>query len=68
MAQINPMRAYRVDIFEYELGWGSRLDESIYFDDEQEAKDYADNYNKKHNTEATTPDWYMVARFAGRVT
>ena len=66
MTQINPIRPYQVDIIEYERGWGSRLDESIYFNDEQEAKDYADDYNKKYNTESKVPDWYMVARYVGK--
>jgi len=63
MTQLNPIRPYRVDIMEYERGWGSRLDESIYFDTEKEARDYADTYNKKYNNEPTVPDWYMVARY-----
>lgn len=66
MAQITPPKTYRVDIVEYERGWGSKIDETLYFDDEQEAKDYADNYNKKYNTAASAPDWYMVARYIGR--
>lgn len=68
MAQINPSESYRVDIVEYERGWGSRVDETLYFDNEQEAKKYADSYNKKYNTEAVVPDWYMVAQYIGRMT
>ena len=30
--------AYSVDIIESECGWGSKLDETIYFDNEAEAK------------------------------
>jgi hypothetical protein len=68
MTQITPPKAYRVDIVEYERGWGSKIDETLYFDDEQEAKDYATNYNKKHNTAPTAPDWYMAAQYSGRRT
>ena len=64
MTQQNPIRDHRVDILEYERGWGSRVDESIYFDTEQEARDYATTYNKTHNTAPTAPDWYMVAVYA----
>lgn len=53
--------AYRVDLIEYERGWGSRVEDSIYFATEDEAKDWAHDYNETHNTETTVPDWYMVA-------
>lgn len=68
MAQITPPKSYRVDIVEYERGWGSKIDETLYFDNEEEAKKYADDYNKKYNTEPSTPDWYMVAQYIGRRT
>ena len=63
MTKNNPIRPYRVDIMEYERGWGSRLDESIYFDTEEAAKKYAHDYNKKYNNAAVAPDWYMVAQY-----
>jgi hypothetical protein len=62
MAQIKPIKTWRVDIMEYERGWGSRLDESIYFDNEVEAKDYVTKFNSQ-NTADTAPDWYMVASY-----
>lgn len=68
MAQITPPKSYRVDIVEYERGWGSKIDETLYFDNEEEAKKYADDYNAKYNTDATAPDWYMVAQYIGRRT
>ncbi len=68
MPQITPPESYRVDIVEYERGWGSKIDDTLYFDNEKEAREYADNYNKKHNTAPTAPDWYMVAEYRGRST
>jgi hypothetical protein len=62
MPQINPIKTWRVDIMEYERGWGSRLDESIYFDNEEEAKNYVTKFNSQ-NTANTVPDWYMVANY-----
>ena len=59
---------YRVDIVEYERGWGSKIDESLYFDTEDEAKKYADDYNKEYNSEPNVPDWYMIAQYYGRIT
>lgn len=62
MARVN--RSYQVDIMEYERGWGSRVDESIYFDNEEEARAYVEQFNSK-NTGPTAPDWYMVAEYRG---
>lgn len=67
MPQIKPPFAYRVDIVEYERGWGSKIYETLYFDNEDEAKQYAVDYNAKYNTEDSVPDWYMVAQYIGKV-
>lgn len=66
MPQIKLDNAYRVDIKEYERGWGSRVDETLYFDNEAEAKQYAEDYNRKHNPPGPAPDWYMIAIYAGK--
>ena len=58
---------YRVDIVEYERGWGSKIDETKYFDNKEEAERYAKAYNQKHNTSPTVPDWYMVAQYVGKI-
>lgn len=62
-----PKDAYRVDIIESERGWGSKVDETIYFDNEAEARQYATDYNLKYNTAKVVPDWYMRAEYAGKV-
>ena len=67
MAQITKPIAYRVDIIESERGWGGKLVESIYFDNEEEARKYAMDYNTKYNTFEEVPDWYMVAEYCGKV-
>jgi hypothetical protein len=66
MAQISRPKAYRVDIIESELGWGSKIDESLYFDDETEARKFCEDFNAG-NTATTVPDWYMVAEYCGAV-
>lgn len=58
---------YGVDIVEYERGWGSKIDETKYFDNELEAKQFAEAYNRKYNTSPTVPDWYMVAQYGGKI-
>ena len=39
-----------VQLWEYERGWGSRLDEEKYFDSEIEAKKFVFEYNTIQNT------------------
>ena len=67
MSQIKPGKIYRVDIIESERGWGQKIDETIYFDNEEEAKAYVRNYNLEHNTATEVPDWYMMAQYAGKI-
>lgn len=66
MAQIPRPTAHRVDIIEYERGWGSRVDEAVYFDNREEAIKYCDDFNSK-NTAKEVPDWYMIAEYQGPV-
>ena len=66
MAQITRPKAYRVDTIEFERGWGSRVDETLYFDNEEEARKVCDDFNAG-NTATTVPDWYMVAEYCGAV-
>ena len=66
MPRITRPVGYRVDLIEYERGWGSKIDETIYFDNEEEARQYCKDFNAK-NTETTVPDWYMIADYRGAV-
>jgi len=67
MAQVKFNPVYQVDIIESERGWGSKVDETLYFDNQAEAVKYAEDYNLKYNTATEVPDWYMYARYAGKV-
>lgn len=62
-----PQATFKVNIIESERGWGSKIDETIYFDNEAEARLYVKTYNDKHNNKDYVPDWYMVAEYAGEV-
>jgi hypothetical protein len=66
MPQITRPIAHRVDIIESERGWGQKLDETLYFDNEPEAREYVRKYNSQ-NTAKETPDWYMYAEYVGSV-
>jgi hypothetical protein len=69
MAQIQKPNvvAFKVELTEYERGWGSKPWDTIYFDNEAEARQYAIEYNRKHNNLDYVPDWYVRADYAGRV-
>lgn len=69
MAQIPKpsVQAWRVELTEHERGWGQKPWETVYFDNESEARQYAEDYNAKHNPPGPAPDWYVVARYAGPV-
>lgn len=67
MPRVELKTAYRVDMIESERGWGQKLDESIYFDNEAEARQYAIDYNLKHNNKDYVPDWYIRAEYVGKV-
>jgi hypothetical protein len=67
MPEIKRPVAYRVDIIESERGWGQKIDETKYFDNELEAKAFVQRYNDTYNTAREVPDWYMRADYVGKV-
>jgi hypothetical protein len=68
MPQVNkPTTTYKVVLTEYERGWGSKHWDTIYFDNETEARVYAENYNIKNNNLDHAPDWYVRADYKGKV-
>lgn len=69
MAQIPKpnVTAFRVELTEYERGWGQKPFDTVYFDNETEARQWAIDYNLKHNNEKFVPDWYVRADYAGPV-
>lgn len=71
MPQVTMPKAYRVDIIESERGWGQKVDDTLYFDNEAEARQYAIDYNERHNPPLKpgqgVPDWYMYADYRGKV-
>ena len=51
---------YRVDIIESERGWGQKVDDVKFFDDEEAANSFVEEFNKDNNLDYV-PDWYMRA-------
>ena len=62
-----PQNAWRVSLTEYERGWGQKPWDDVYFDNAEEARKYAEDYNNKHNNKPEVPDWYVIARYEGKV-
>jgi hypothetical protein len=69
MAQIPKpnVTAFRVELTEYERGWGQKHFDTVYFDNEAEAREWAIDYNLKHNNKKVVPDWYVRADYVGAV-
>ena len=55
------MVKFRVVLWEYERGWGSKPFHKRDFDTVEEADAYVLEVNSK-NTEQTVPDYYIVAK------
>jgi hypothetical protein len=68
MARVNkPTGVYQVVFTEYERGWGQKHWDTEYYDNEQEARQRAIDYNLKHNNKDYAPDWYVRAEYRGSV-
>lgn len=67
MAEVKVGSLHKVVIIESERGWGSKVDEVKYFDTKESADTFIAEYNKDENFGGPTPDWYMIARYEGRV-
>ena len=67
MAKIQKPVGYRVELTEYERGWGQKHWDTWYFDNEEEARQAARDYNLKHNNLKEAPDWYVRAEYVGSV-
>lgn len=55
---------YKVNIIESEKGYGSKIDQIMYFRTKEEAEEFVKNFNSKNNKKET-PDWYMMAEYMG---
>lgn len=66
MPEIKLPNAWKVVIIESERGWGQKVDEVKYFDNEEEANQFVRKFNSQ-NTAGHAPDWYMYAESPQRV-
>jgi len=50
----------KVEIREYERGWGNKVDAVKEFDTLEEAQEFCKDFNSVNDSEYA-PDWYMAA-------
>lgn len=71
MPRIAKPTGYRVVIIESERGWGQKVDDELYFDNEAEARAYVEAYNRKSMPPLApgqgVPDYYTRAEYQGSV-
>jgi hypothetical protein len=67
MAEVKVGSLHKVEIIESERGWGSKVDEVKYFDTKESAEAFIAEYNKDEDLSGEVPDWYMIARYCGRI-
>lgn len=53
--------AVKIPVWEYERGWGSKIDDHMVCLSVEDAKTYQKEFNAK-NDKPTVPDWYMVCQ------
>ena len=63
MARLNEKKSgsWAVVMLESERGWGSRVEDTVYFETKDEAEVFRKEYNEQHNNEPIVPNWYIVA-------
>ena len=64
MAEVKVVQTlYKVQLTEYERGWGQKPWDEKFFDNADEARKWAKDYNEKHNNLDYVPDWYVRADY-----
>ena len=58
-------RVHVIQCTEYERGWGSRPDGCMAFLNEQEARDFCSEYDRKNNNATSAPDYFIKWSYAG---
>jgi hypothetical protein len=61
------MKVFLVDEIEFEAGWGARREDQYLFPSEELAIEFAESYNREHNSKLVNPEWYMRQDYIGEV-
>lgn len=60
ITEVPKEKPWFVDVYEYERGWGNKLDDTYEFPTKEEADAYVASTNAR-NQPGPAPDWYMMA-------
>ena len=60
MPELNLGETWKVEIIECEHGWGKKVEEVKFFDNQKDADVFVSEFNST-NIEDDVPDWYMYA-------
>jgi hypothetical protein len=60
MPELKLGEAWKVEIIESERGWGQKVEEVKFFDNQKDATTFVNEFNSR-NKEDIVPDWYMYA-------
>ena len=60
MPELNLGEIWKVGIIESERGWGQKVVEAKFFDNQKDAAAFVSEFNSE-NIEEHVPDWYMYA-------
>ena len=60
MPELNLGEIWKVGIIESERGWGQKVVEAKFFDNQKDAATFASEFNSE-NIEEHVPDWYIYA-------
>jgi len=68
MAEVKVTQSlYKVQLTEYERGWGQKPFGEKFFDNADEARKWVIDYNLEHNNLDYVPDWYVRADYVGKI-
>ena len=60
MPELNLGETWKVEIIESERGWGQKVEEVKFFDNQKDATTFVNEFNS-HNICFIVTDWYMYA-------
>lgn len=60
MPELKLSETWKVEIIESERGWGQKVEEVKFFDNQKDATAFVSEFNST-NIEDDVPDWYMYA-------
>lgn len=62
MSELNLGETWKVEIIEFELGWGQKVEDVIFFDNKKDAAAFVSEFNSANIEDIWhVPIWYIYA-------